>query len=442
MNLLPCDKPFEGKLTLQLFNAKNGRLEEQVETNNFAANQAIENAKWQQRNVFKAGLSALGVADTDYQPYHPSNCMVLSDSTLAVSPATEWFMQGKTLGWASKATYAGTDIWRGTVNTTPLQATPTSVKWVFDWPTHAGNGLIGSVGWVNSRSQTLSATNPEFRCSLLRESAHVTAGVWYRFARATSTLFFGNTGNTTVYVLDSIFSQTTTFNVGAQFTAVRGLAWDGTNSFLWIIGDNGADKVIAAYNSSGVLQTGPFTVTNRVYILLAYDGTNLWSLTNVSGNQYTAWSLNPTNGADVTNFNLTVNVNNLICGLAWDVGRSLLWTRQYSGDGYTVTGLQGWNTSGEKKTVEFALGAHPSYTSNQGVYTENNGSYNNNLTIFNDGTTRCDIDFVDDNRIAVPSGTTVHVCKANSMGTRALLGTPVNKANTQTLKLIYEINYV
>lgn len=434
------NKYFEGKLTVQLINAKSGKVEQEVESTNFAANHTIRYAKWLQKSVLKSGLSGLGVADTVYAPHLPANCIVLTDSTLAENPSTEWPMQGATIGWASKSTYAGTDIWRGTVATAPIEAGSDHVKWVFDWPTHAANGTIGSVGWVYSPSQYLSATTPEFRIGMTRENVHATPNTWYRFAQATSTLSFGNIGNTVIYVLDAVYAQTTTFNIGAQFNSVRGLAWDGGNSFLWVIGDDaGSNRIIAAYDQSGVLQTGPFTLTSRNYILLAYDGSNLWSLTNTSGPNYTMWSIDPTDGSDVVNSSFTVNSTHLICGLAWDVGRSLLWTRQYDINNYIAAGIQAWDTNGNKKAVELSLGSH--YTGNDGVYIDSTGSWNNKLANAN-ANTRCDLDFVNDDVVAIPSVTSVHLCKMDGMATRSLLPAPVVKNNTQTLKVIYQINYI
>lgn len=411
---------FEGKVTLQLFGAKTQKLEQEIIANNFAANQTIRYNDWLQRNTIKNGLSAIGVSDTDYSPHQAANAIVLTDSNLAESASTEWYMPGKTIGYALKSTYAGTDIWRGTVGTLDLLATSTSTKWVFDWPTNAANGTIASVGWVDYVSNTLSPTDPMFRTSSTLLASYSTPSGWTRFARADANMSFGSTGTTVVTVLNAVFAQTTTFNVNAQFTAIRGLAWDSTNSFLWIIGDNGAARRIAAYNSSGVLQTGPFTVTTRSYICLAHDGTNLWSITQDSGSAHTGWKINTTDGSDMTNFTFTTNPSSVVCGLAWDSTKNMLWMR-YSG----TTGFQAWDTSGNKKSVEISTS----------TYTPSAGNYNTALTQSND------IDMVNDHELAVPNSTTLYHIRLDGMGTRALLPSPVVKNNTQTLRLIYQLNY-
>lgn len=411
---------FEGKVTLQLINAKSHKLEQEISTQNFAANQTIRYNDWLQRNVIKTGLSTIGVSDTDYSPHQAANAIVLTDSLLSESASTEWYMPGKTIGYGLKSTYAGTDIWRGTVGTTDLLANSTSTKWVFDWPTNAGNGTIASVGWVDYLSNTLSPTDPVFRTGSTILASYSTPSGWTRFTRADANMSFGNTGNTTVVVLNATFAQTTTFNVNAQFTAIRGLAWDSTNSFLWIIGDNGAARRIAAYNSSGVLQSGPFTITTRSYICLAHDGINLWSITQDSGSAHTGWKINTTDGSDMTNFTFTTNPSSVVCGLAWDSSKNMLWMR-YSG----TTGFQAWDTSGNRKSVEISTSS----------YTPSVANYNTALSQAND------IDMVNDHELAVPNSTTLYHIRLDGMGTRALLPSPVTKNNTQTLRLIYQLTY-
>lgn len=422
MTMNTHSKLFSGKIKIEVRDAISGRLQQVQECSNFASNQTNEYGKWLQRNALKAGMSALGIPDVDYSPHQAANAMVLTDSTIAEDATNEWYMSGKTIGYGLKATYAGTDIWRATVATLQLSATDSEVKWVFDWPSHAAVGTIGSVGWVDSQQQGLSDTVPTFRSTMTRMQDYSTNGNWARFAYADNTLSFGNTGNTVISVLNGVFAQTTTFNVSAQFSAVRGLAWDRVNEFLWVIGDNGGSvRRIAAYNSAGVLQTGPFTVTNRNYICLAFDGTDLWSITQDSGSNHTAWKLNVIDGSDMTNFGFATNPSAVVCGLAWDRFKNIFWMR-YSG----TTGVQAWDTSGNKKAVEISTS----------VYTPSAGNYYTNLS------SAYDLDLISQNEIVFPQATNmVYRCRLDGLGTRALLPTPVTKNNTQTLRLIYQINY-
>ncbi len=444
-------KLFSSTITLQLKDATTGRLLEERVGENFAANQVIRQAKWQQRNQYKTGLSSIGSSDTDYQPHSATDAITLTDSTLTPDSVNEWSMPGKLVGYATKATYAGTDVLRGTPNAAQLDAQPTYTKWVFDWPTNAGNGTINSVGWVANffNSSATDGSGPCFFSGSTIEQNWSTPQTWKYLARANSNLSFGNLGTTVIYVLNSTFQQNTTFNVSSQFSAVRGIAWDSGNSFLWVIGDNGAARRIAAYNSSGVLQTGPYTTTTRSYNTLTYDGTKLWSTTQVSNENFTAWSISTSDGSDVSNFNFATYNNtqtspgnylgyNNVAGLCWDPATQRLWVKTtytnvtYYNAGNIAPGRAGamyaFDTSGNKVMVDVSLAAwNPSTAAN--VLLWGSSEYT-------------DIDIVDSSQFITGRGTTMYRFRLTGLGTRYKLDSPVVKSNTQTLKVIYQINYV
>lgn len=444
------NKPITGKITLETRDAKTGSLCQRITTHNFIANQATLYAQWLQRSYYKAGLSTVGSSDTDYPPHPAHNCLVLTDSTLAENAGTEWQIPGNMIGYATKATYAGTDPFRGTPNISQLDAQNIYTKWVFDWPTTAGNGNINSVCWGESGyvDSGTSGSGPFFSTVCTNAQQWSTTSGWTYFARASSSQAFGNTGNTVISVLDGNYAQTTTFNVNGQFTSVLGIAWDSGNSFLWVIGDNGGTKRIAAYNAAGALQTGHFNITNRNYIALAYDGTNLWSVTQDSQANHTAWSINVSTGADVTNFTFTTYKNNFstyssyhnkVCGLAWDATYSRLWVRTaYSTVGtidnngqQTRGALYSFNTNGVKQTPDISLRA----------YTPSTGTYDLFLWSSHSSSIVRDFDMIDANQFAMPHNSIVYRIRVDCMGSRALLPSTVNKTNTQTLKVIYQIDY-
>lgn len=441
---------YSTKITLQLHNAKTGKLEQVAHTNNFVANQTIRYAKWQQRLQYKTGLSTLGAPDTDYSPHPATDAIVLTDSTLTPDPSGEWTMPGALVGYATKAAYAGTDTYRGTPNANQLDAQTSYTKWVFDWPTHACNGTINSVGWVACpayRSET-DGSGPRFLSSCTIEQTWSSGQTWRYFARASTNLSFGNLANTVIYVLNSSYQQDTTFNVSGQFSAVRGLAWDSGNSFLWVIGDNGGARRIAAYNSSGVLQTGPHTITTRSYIALAYDGTKLWSVTQDSNQNHTAYSISTTDGSDVSNFTFTTYYSSssypgadIAVGLCWDSTTQRLWVRTHSArsgnaTGYVMPALYAFDTSGNRQAVSVALNAWLTSTAQYAPYYTVPGA----LWQYS-SSTYFDFDVIDSYQFAMPMSTSVHRVRIDGLGTRAKLDSPVIKNNTQTLKVIYQINY-
>ncbi len=443
---MPDITTHHAKITVQTHDALTGKLMEEVRGENFSANQVIRHAKWQQRNVFKTGLTVLGSSDTDYSPHQATQALVLTDSSLSEDSTNEWQMPGNMIGYAIKSTYAGPDIYRGTPNVTQLEATAASTKWVFDWPTNAANGTIRSVGWVGIQNTSASVSDPIFVTGASVEQTWSSAVSAYYFARASNTLSFAcaSAASTSVSVMDSTYAQTTTFNVNGQFTAINGMAWDSGNNFLWIIGTNSSTKRIAAYNSSGVLQTGPYTITNRTYACLAYDGTSLWSTTKGTGNAHTAWKLSTSDGSDVSNFafgtamatNSNPGTAATVAGLCWDPTYSRLWVRQNPyGSGQTACWFSSYNTNGEKQTPDVS----------PMLFSPSAGAYNLYAN-FNTGNPR-DFDIIDGNQFALPlitSGgiTEVWRVRVDNLGTRSLLSSPVVKANTQTLKVIYTINYV
>lgn len=434
------------KITVQTQDALTGKIVDQVHGENFSANQVIRHAKWQQRSIFKTGLTALGSSDTDYSPHQATQALVLTDSGLSEDPTNEWQMPGGLIGYAIKSTYAGSDIYRGTPNVTQLEATAAYSKWVFDWPTNAANGTIRSVGWVGIQNTSASVTDPIFVTGPSIEQTWSTAVTAYYFARASNTLSFAcaTASSTSVTVMDSTYAQTTTFNVTGQFTAINGLAWDSGNNFLWVIGTNSSAKRIAAYNSSGVLQTGPYTLTTRTYGCLAYDGTYLWSTTKGTGNAHTAWKISTSDGSDVSNFAFGTAMTlasspgtaATVCGLCWDPTYSRLWVRQSPyASGQTACWFSSYNTNGEKQTPDVS----------PMLYTPSAAAFNLYAN-FNTGSPR-DFDIIDGNQFALPVLTSggvaeVYRLRVDNLGTRSLLSSPVVKANTQTLKVIYTINYV
>jgi hypothetical protein len=451
------NKFYTSRLTLETHDAASGKLCQRVEGHNFIGQPTIRYMKWVQRCLYRQNMASLGGTDTDATvPPDPINCVYLTNAQMAEDPNNEYSFPGNLVGWATQdATYAGADTLRGTPNTTQLYADGSSTKWVFDWPTNAANGTIYSVGFGrfvvgDSVGGTPNRTLVQQGGSI--EQIWSTPSLWNYFARASSTQAFAQTSGTNINVLDGNYTQTATFSVAAQFGTITGLAWDRTNNFLWIIGTSGANKVIAAYNASGVLQTGPFTLTNRNYAYLAHDGSNLWSAVTTTGTStVTFFRLKTTDGSDMTNFTTTLPDTDSyfkISGLAWDPTYQRLWTKfstrtyQFTDStanyNYNRAFMRAHDTNGQIQTVDVSL--NPADLTGTGITFLYNTSINN-ATIFLQ-----DFDIIDGYQFAMPTnwGNVNRVARfrPDGLGTRALLGTPVVKDNTQTLKLIYTINYV
>jgi hypothetical protein len=445
-------KKFQSKLTLETYDAKTGELCDRAEATNFVGQATIRHMKWLQRGLYRYYLSNAGGTDSDaIAPPGPLNSVFLTDSPMAEDAANEYCFPGAMLGWASsEATYAGADSLRGTPNTTTLDAQTGYTKWVFDWPTNAANGTIRSVGFGLTAVTDSIGGSPSR--TLVHQAGSVeqvwsTPSFWNYFARANSSQAFAQTSGTNVSVLDASYAQTTTFSVAAQFSSITGLAWDSGNSRLWIIGTSGANKVIAAYNASGVLQTGPFTLTNRTYGYLAFDGTNLWSCVQTSGSSnVTLYQINPTNGTDITNFTTTLpgtDSNYRMSGLCYEPTYQRIWLKlstitQTTGSDYRRAFLRSFNTAGNVQTPDVSLNpVDMTSTAITHLYSPST----NSSSIYTQ-----DFDIIDAYQFAMPTNwnsiNRIARFRPSGLFTRALLGAPVVKANTQTLRLIYQVNYV
>lgn len=435
----------KGKITVQLHNAKTGKLEHEQHIENFVARPALRRLEWQIRQNYVTDITTIGGTYSDPTPKSPFGAIVLTDSTLTEDPANEWSMPGKLIGYALRAAYAGTDTLRGTPSITELDAQETYSKWVYLWPDIAANGTIGSVGFSGYEAfgTEVIPTAPRsiFSLSASVEQTWPTTSNWTYFARS-STMSFAHPGNnsTSITRLDTDYAPTlASFDVFPYVKVVRGLAWDPTGEFLWVIGEADANKVIAKFNSSGVLQEGPYNTTNRNHRYLAFDGTNLWSATQ-SGATVTFWCINPANGNDINNFTHETYrtssgdyYSQMVCGLCWEPTFQRLWVRytMYSHGGagaqYNKATIQGFNVSGEQDTPEISLRAYNFNTGGTAAL------YHYSIS--------ADFDYIDGTQFAVPYSTAVYRFRPDSMATRAKLSPAVTKNNTQTLKVVYQVDY-
>lgn len=143
---------YRGRTTIQLFNAKTGELEQEVMSenviNNWIAKDAYDMAFRGYVNSYKTGLFA-----------SPFYYLLLSNAAVPESADAKEIV-GDMVAWASRQTYSGSAINRGTLNTAEswysnrTTAGKTTAHLVFDFPTHAANGTIRTIYWAPSQLQT------------------------------------------------------------------------------------------------------------------------------------------------------------------------------------------------------------------------------------------------------------------------------------------------
>jgi hypothetical protein len=457
-------KGIEGSLKVELCDAITGKAQEQMTAKNFVGPSAVRWIKnLQRRYYFSDQVSTLNnsAVQDDVWP-GVADHLVLSSLTDATDSANEWHMFGKVVGYAGKYNYSGPDLLCGTPNGTLSEATTTYTKWVFDWPTQAANGTIGSVGWMGAvHTYRGNNTDPgHFYSSLSVQDSKTTSVFYAKIARKSSTEYFGGVSDSpTIHVLDQDFTQTDTFSVSAQFksaTTLSGIAWDNTNNKLWVIGVNASNApIIASYNSSGTLQSGPTTITNRSYTSLTFDGTDLWTLANIGTRTFTFYKIS-TSGSDIANIPITSNAQsqtNTAYALAYEPTKQYLYVASYDsqflagyhGIGHTINrtkpNVAAFDLSGNEVMVPAALLAWwPRSDTNR--FSLLHDSSGGSLYF-----TSSDFDLLDRYQFIMPRCGTyspphrVFRVLLDGLGSRALLPSPITKTDTQTLRITYQMDY-
>lgn len=374
----------EGKVTAELFDATNGKLVQREETHNFIAKPAVDFLRQAQRTIFKKGIYTLNnSAMQDYQLLDKQNSiLVLSALSEAEDVENETHMYGRPIGYARRETYSGSNTMLGSVNVELSTATPERVTWVFDWPTHAANGVINSVGWAKSLITNFNSSNyPGFTIhgSYIVAPSTTDNGA-YGFGLASSlvtayspvadgaigVICKGPGGNQSyfaalpserynnfpdgyvsasynsynVHVYDANMHQTATFSVQSSGIGyARGLTWDNVNSRLWVLGTG---LKLSAYTSAGIAISGTTVPipSGGLYRGLAFDGEYLWVGDN-SGTTYTSasvgklWQIDPADGSVVSGFTFpqayiysgSSAFANTIKDISFDQEKSVLWVR-------------------------------------------------------------------------------------------------------------------
>lgn len=148
---------YRGRTTVQLFNAETGEIEQEVMSenviNNWIAKDAFDAAFRGRVNEHKTNLFA-----------NPFAYLLLSDATVPENADAKELV-GRMYGYATRGTYSGNAINRGTLNTAEswynnrTTAGKTVAHFVFDFPTHAANGTIRTIYWAPSLLECSEVTS-------------------------------------------------------------------------------------------------------------------------------------------------------------------------------------------------------------------------------------------------------------------------------------------
>lgn len=275
------DRPLHAVVGVELFDAETGRKLDESKGENYITPAGVAHNRWKVRNDYMASMP--GAGNTDVEPVNPFGEVWMSPSTEAIDTADNW-PKGLTVAWANKWTYAGADTFRGSPNSLESLADATRAKWVFDWPTTAGNGTINSVGWRPGwGSQTLT-----FRLTVNTGYNGYTQVA----CNSGNRIFVG--GAATLGVLD--YSAPATFDA-AFTTATLGFTptllacgpthmfgVSGATIYRWAIPTDGSAITKTSFSVAGVTSIAG----------IAHDGTMLWV---ASATDKTVYRVNDSTGA-------------------------------------------------------------------------------------------------------------------------------------------------
>jgi hypothetical protein len=448
--------PVHGHGMVELRDARTGRVQHREEFENFIGPVGKLYQSWMNRRAFNTPTPGITASETtphtypsqtvtlvqshasgvgDPEPVFPFSGMVLTDEAAAESPTTERSHLGAVIGWANRFPYSGSDVLRGTANTGEQLFTPTQVKFVFDWPTHAANSApIHSIGWAALENRFANTTGQTF---VLRADApsyyqlFTGSSTWYSTSYVEGSLYIFRNNAAPFRVPWSTTTASVSAITGPTFSGVDTHAVSGVKiGSEWFVASYATSTIrVYPYATTGTLtSTRSFTMngaaadsTLSTQRGLATDGTNLFTAQIETVNsvaRIVIRKLNPADGTvlqtwTVSMANATVGGTNnwLFRSLVYDAPRDDLIVMWYTNNSVVYLRLDLTTGRESMETIYESVASAP-----QGMVS--------------DGT----------DLFVIHTGGSRKVVRDN-LGTRSLLASPITKTGTQTLKITYQIDF-
>ena len=478
--------PVQGLVTVELADERTGRILHRDTAENFISLQSIEAAKWYQRFLWGAfnpveSTDSYG-AQPSHMPWFPTQHIAYWNDATAESSGTEDHIKSDLVGWASRQPVGSPTGKRGVVNVTESLFGASSSKWVFDWNTSQGNGTFQSVGFtrVDETNGFPVARFPEtdFLSFTPAASGISEAPIWWD-STASQWMTVEAVSSSAANVIQYAAGGGA---IGGTVMAFPGSTW-GTNGSTpgnaKGIARIGTDIVTAGYGSSVTAKLTRHTSAAAVVFVATSFGLGSVQFLDVtidgSGKIWTACSdgkmrmHNATTGAIEATITPAIAPTS-INGIAYDPADGYFWvTLTISGVARSVTKIDSsGNTIGPffsvktaqtavSTTAPFAGGLYyvpPSsvyeYVEYQ-WYSANNGGTGNIVARtpvtasswsggFQLAMKGSDL-FAGGYVVGATGLTRASKVKGGTLGTRALLGSPVTKTSAQTLKITYQFNF-
>ncbi len=289
---LPKLKPalqVKGKALIELFNERSGKKVLEAETENVINNVLAKDA-------FISGFDSLIGWNSHNQSRNSMFQNIVLTNHTGPEDADAFYIKGDTIAWAGKMSgYIGADVKRGSINIAESSRDYGEYKFVFDWPTHSGNGTFRSIWWAGVNgyeptidfnylgSNSISGTNTtSYRhCIGPQYSVYIPQNTGILVVKTPT--YNGMTNPTS-------FSSHSSDTIDLSYidTRIQGIWWDG--EFFWIYGDNnrkyykcdGNFSVLLEFDTPAAASSAAsrynFTTFNGKFFSFTQESSTDWSL--------------------------------------------------------------------------------------------------------------------------------------------------------------------
>lgn len=152
----------KGRATIEVFDAKTGRLKHKQQQNNFIAKGVYDYYfKYMMLNTFINGRSINNSHSVQYPFRDLMRNIVLTTATHAEDSQNEWLLRGKIVGYGdmNSSSQSSSDLREGLLNQTESEIRTDYCKFVIDFATDRGNGTFQSVYLANVEDTRFSSSN-------------------------------------------------------------------------------------------------------------------------------------------------------------------------------------------------------------------------------------------------------------------------------------------
>lgn len=156
----------KGQIKVELFCCESGEKLLEVLDSNFISKGLDYAYNYVMRNLFTRNK---GVGANEIAINNPFYQMVLTDNDKPEKPLEDWVLEGNRVGYAlTTGGYSGSDVSRGSYNTSESFTSAEQVHIVVDFPTSAGNGTFESI-YFTPESSMYQPNNAYFLSEIKKE---------------------------------------------------------------------------------------------------------------------------------------------------------------------------------------------------------------------------------------------------------------------------------